>query len=343
MKFLKYLIFIILIVVIGLAIYVGVQPNSYEVERSRTIEAPAAVLYDNVIDYRNWEAWSSWVEKDPDLIVKYPEQTRGVGGHYSWEDKDGAGTMKTISTELNKSINQEMQFDDFEPSQVNWTFEPTEDGKTKVNWKMSGDKVPFMFKAFSVISGGFDNMIGPDFERGLEKLDSLIVLDMQKYLVEIEGIREYGGGFYLYVSSNADDSNIAMKMAENFGEVMRFAKANGVQTIGMPLTVYHEMNNEAGTVIMSNGIHVSENIPTPAGSNVLCGYIPKTKVLKSELFGNYTNLQHAWGQTMQHMVENQIQPSDIKPFEIYVNDPGLVPNPKNWRTALFIPVKDDSE
>ncbi len=67
MKFLKYLLFLILIAIIGFAIYVAVQPNSFEVSRERTINAPASVLYDNVIDYKNWEAWSAWVEKEPDF------------------------------------------------------------------------------------------------------------------------------------------------------------------------------------------------------------------------------------------------------------------------------------
>ncbi len=339
MRFLKYLIFIILIFVIGLAIYIGVQPNSFEVNRSRTIEAPAAVIYDNVIDYRNWEAWSAWVEKEPDLKISYPEQTEGVGGHYSWEGKDGPGKMKTISAETNRSIQQELQFADYEPSQIEWTFEPTEDGMTEVNWKMKSEKVPFMFKAYGLMAGGFDNMIGPDFERGLERLDSVVVNSMKEFMVGIEGIREYGGGFYLYVSSNADNTNISNKMAENFGTIMQFVRDNEVQTYGMPLTVYHEMDNNAGTVIMSNGIHVTERINVPPGSEVLCGYIPKTMALKAVLKGNYTNLQQAWGIAMQHMLENRIQPSDIEPFEIYTNDPGLVPNPANWRTEIYIPVK----
>ncbi|MBT8272107.1 MAG: transcription activator effector-binding protein [Flavobacteriaceae bacterium] len=340
MKTLKYLIFIILIIVIGLAIYIGVQPNSYEVARSRNIEAPAAVIYDNVIDYKNWAAWSSWVEKDPDLKITYPEQTRGVGGSYSWEDKDGVGTMKTLAVVVNESIEQEMQFADFAPSKVNWSFTPQESGKTEVSWKMSSDNVPFMLKAFSVMSGGFDNMMGPDFERGLEKLDSLIVESMKKYEITIEGIKEYGGGFYLYKTTNADNSNISQKMAENYGSLMMYIGANTIQMAGMPLTVYHDMKAEDGTVIMSNGIPVTEKIDVAAGSDIQCGYIPKTKVLKTVLLGDYKNLQKAWKQANTHMAENNLVPSDVKPFEIYTNDPGQFPNPANWRTEILIPIKD---
>src|SRR5690606_27920544 len=131
MKALKYILFLILILIIGFTIYIAVQPNSFEVKRSRTIHAPAEVIYNNVIDFNNWEAWSSWVEKDPETVITVGEQTKGIGGSYSWVDKDGKGKMKTLATTEHASIDQELQFGDFEPSKVHWEFTPLEQGKTE--------------------------------------------------------------------------------------------------------------------------------------------------------------------------------------------------------------------
>jgi effector-binding domain-containing protein len=108
----------------------------------------------------------------------------------------------------------------------------------------------------------------------------------------------------------------------------------------MPLTVYHEMNTEAGTVIMSNGIPVSEMIDVAEDSDILCGYIPKMKVLKGTLLGNYTNLGTAWNELMQHIEKNNLTQSEEKPFEIYSNDPGNFPNPADWKTEIYIPIND---
>ena len=136
MKAFKTVLAILLVFLVGMAIYIAVQPNSYEVTRSRTMDAPTAIIYDNVIDFKNWETWTSWIEKKPFTKITYPEKTKGVGGSYSWEDDDGAGNMKTIAATPNTSIDQELQFGDYEPSKVNWTFKPTDDGKTKVIWSM---------------------------------------------------------------------------------------------------------------------------------------------------------------------------------------------------------------
>ena len=113
MKAFKYISFLLLIAIIGTAIYVAVQPNSFEVTRTRTIKAPVSIIYNNVIDLKNWEAWSSWVESDSNIKITLAEQTKGVNGGYSLEDKDGVGTMTTIEAEENTSIKQDMQFADF--------------------------------------------------------------------------------------------------------------------------------------------------------------------------------------------------------------------------------------
>ncbi|HIC32584.1 MAG TPA: transcription activator effector-binding protein, partial [Flavobacteriaceae bacterium] len=98
MKFLKYIFFLLLIAVIAVAIYIAVQPNSFEVTRTKTIDAPAGVIYNNVADFKHWKAWSPWVEQDPTMNIMYNEQTKGVGASYSWTGKDGKGNMKIVNT-----------------------------------------------------------------------------------------------------------------------------------------------------------------------------------------------------------------------------------------------------
>lgn len=337
MKFLKYFFFLLLILIIGCSIYVAVQPNSYDVTRTRTINAPAAVIFNNVNDFKNWESWSPWVEKEPDLAITYPEQTSGVGGSYSWLGKDGTGEMKTLSLSTYDSIYQEIKFEDFPPSNVYWNFVKSENG-TDVTWGMKSESVGFMLKFYALISGGMDQMIGPDFERGLEKLDSVVVNNMKAFKIELNGITEYGGGFYLFKTTNATSGNISSVMGQQYGSISMFMAQNNISFNGMPFTLYHEMNMENGTVIMSNGIPVKEKIAITGDSDILCDYMPKLKVLKATLKGNYTNLPEAWKAVMNYLVENNLQQSKHKPFEIYTTDPGDFPNPADWITEIYIPI-----
>lgn len=337
MKALKYILLLLLILFIGLSIFIAVQPNSFEVTRTRNIKAPQEVLYNKIIDFETWKDWSSWIEVDPKMKITIPEKHEGVGGSYSWEDKDGVGTMTTVAANPYNSITQEMQIAEFPKSDVSWKLEAKEDGSTDVTWDISGKNLPFAFKLVSTLMGGMEKLIGPHYERSLEKLDSITQEDMKRFEVTIDGITEYGGGYYLYKTTNANAQNISVKMGENFGAIMMFMSKNGIKQSGMPLTVYNDMSSS--DVIMSNGIPVNEKITLPEGSDVSINFIPNIKVLKTTLKGNYTNLSKAWEETMAYLVKNNLEQSEEKPFEIYTTDPGHYPNPADWVTEIYIPIK----
>lgn len=339
MKALKYLLFLLLIAIIGTAIYIAIQPNEFVVSRTRTIKAPTAIVYNNVIDFKNWKAWSSWAEADPDMIFTLSEQTKGIGGSYSWQDEDGIGTMKTKETILNKSINQQMQFADFPASDITWKFRPNEDGSTDATWTISGKDLPFDFKAFTTFMGGMEKQIAPHYERSLEKLDSIVQESMKVYAVKTNGETEYGGGFYMYKTTSATRSNISKIIGKQFGEIMSYMAENNITPNGMPFTIYNEMNFENGNVIMSNALPIRDIFIVDKASEVLCGYIPKTKAIKTTLKGNYTNLPEAWKASMAYLAKNNLEQSNLKPFEIYTNDPGDFPNPADWITEIYIPIK----
>ncbi|MEZ4840683.1 MAG: SRPBCC family protein [Flavobacteriaceae bacterium] len=64
MKYLKYILLLLLLIIVGGSIYVATLDSDFEVTRSRTINAPAEVVFKNVADYKNWPSWSPWIEKD---------------------------------------------------------------------------------------------------------------------------------------------------------------------------------------------------------------------------------------------------------------------------------------
>jgi effector-binding domain-containing protein/ribosome-associated toxin RatA of RatAB toxin-antitoxin module len=340
MKALKYILFLILIIIIGLTIYIAVQPNSFEVKRTRTFNAPAEVIYNNVIDFKNWEAWSSWVEKDPETVITLGENTKGVGGSFSWVDKDGKGQMKTLSTSENVSIDQELQFGDFAPSKIHWEFIPAEDSKTEVVWKMNSDNVPFMFKAFALFSGGFDNMIGPDFERGLEKLDSIVEASMKIYSIKVDGITQHGGGFYLYNTTSTKMDGFENVMQDMLLKVKSYVQDNHITTAGPPFIFYHKWDETNNSVMFSSCVPTTAQVITTE-NDILTGQLEPFKAIKTTLTGNYSNLKEAWQTALDYIPKNSFEFTEQGPMlEVYVTDLTKTPNPANWITEIYIAVKE---
>jgi len=340
MKTLKYIFFLILFIVIGLSIYIAVQPNTFEVARSRNIKAPAAVIYNNVIDFKNWEDWSSWKEKDSETVITLNDKTNGIGGSFKWVDSHGNGTMKTLATKINESIEQELQFGEFDPSSVNWQFEQFDNGNTNVTWKMKSDNVPFMFKATAIIEGGFDNMIGPDFDRGLEKLDSIITLSMRQYSVKVDGLANHGGGYYIYNTTSCKMDDLKAKMAEMLPKIGNYAKRNHLAMAGAPFVIYHKWDEANNAVMFSCCVPTTTQVITTE-SDILTGQLEPFRAVRTTLKGDYNNLKEAWEETFKHIENYQFLPKETGPMlEVYLTDPATSPNPADYITEIYIAIEE---
>ncbi|WP_445733869.1 SRPBCC family protein [Mariniflexile sp.] len=341
MKAFKYIFFLLLIAIIGVSIYIAVQPNTFEISRTRTINAPAPVIYKHVIDFKNWENWSSWVEADKDMKITYPELTRGVNGSYSWEGKDGIGKMKTIAAVENIAIQQEMTFADLPPSDINWDFKSNENGTTDVTWKITAKNLPFGFKAYSVFTGSIEKKMGPHLEQSLEKLDSIVIADMKKYSITVNGVTNHSGGYYLYNTTSGNISELGGKMHDMLLQVKAYAKKNHIATAGAPFIYYLKWDEENNAVIFSSSVPTTDRVITTEGDGILTGELPTFKAIKTTLKGNYSNLKEAWDTAMKYIPENGFEFAENGPMlETYLTDPMNTPNPADWITEIYIAIKE---
>ena len=345
MKIFKYLFFLILIVIIGGAIYVATIDGNYQAEETMLMDVPAAMVFNEVNDFKSWEDWGPWKKEDPNMVFNYPEKTSGEGASYSWVgDESMDGSMKTVKVIPNKSIDQEIVIETpFGKSQsdVYWKFEPVK-GKTKVTWGIKGQQSFFDKIHMLTQDSTMSQHVKPMFEKGLTQLKERLTKKMQQYAINVDGITEYGGTFYMYVTTASKNNPkvLERKMEQLFPQVARFMTDNDIEMSGKPLAVYNQINEDSGTVIISCGIPTTSKVVTPPESDVLNGYIEKTKALKVTLTGNYTNLPEAWDEAKSYLAGTDfVKNEDIAPFEIYVTDPGKEPNPANWETEIFLPIK----
>ncbi|WP_034057178.1 SRPBCC family protein [Lacinutrix jangbogonensis] len=340
MKAIKYIFFLILIAIIALAIYIAVQPNEFSVTRTRTINAPAAVIYNNVNDYKNWASWSSWVEKDPEIKIILPELTKGDGSSYTWQDKNGLGTMRTVETNANKSISQIMQIGEYPESQVSWKFKPNADGATDVTWNISGKNLPFDFKTYNAFNGGMEKQIGPDYERSLEKLDSIVISDMKKFSIVVDKeTTQHSGGFYIYNTAETTFQDFQTKMTTMLPEVIAYANKNNITMSGAPYILYHKWDEANNAIMFSCCVPTTSRVIT-TGGEILTGQLAPFKAVKTTLNGDYSHLKEAWEKAMKAINDSGLEQNENGPtLEAYLNTPINTPNPADLKTEIYIAVK----
>ncbi len=163
---LKILIGLAALVVI-LLIVIAMQPAKFRVERSATLAASPAALFEQVNDHRKFAVWNPWAKMDPAVVNTYSGPDLGVGAKCNWEGKKiGAGSATIIESKPGELVRQRMDW--LKPMQgtstVDFTFKPQGD-QTLVTWAMYGPQT-FMGKAMSLVMN-CEKMCGPQFEQGL--------------------------------------------------------------------------------------------------------------------------------------------------------------------------------
>jgi len=153
---------------------IAVQPSSFSVERSATIQAPAGAVYEHIHSLRAMDRWSPYAQMDPQMKIAYAGPESGVGASSSWEGPQmGKGRLTITAVKPDQDV--EMRLEMLEPTQATnrilFTLVPS-GGATQVTWRMQGTN-NFVGKAIGLVMD-MDGMVGGQFEQGLASLKALV-------------------------------------------------------------------------------------------------------------------------------------------------------------------------
>ncbi|PJZ70600.1 polyketide cyclase [Leptospira perolatii] len=156
-----------ILVLLGLA---STKPDTFHVQRTASIKAPAEKIFPLINDLHAMQTWSPF-ERDPAMKRTYSGPAAGKGSVYSWDGNEEVGMGRLEITEATPSSKIALKLDFLKPFEahnfVEFTLEPKGDA-TNVTWAVHGP-VPFVFKIFHVVCDP-DTMMGADFEAGLASL-----------------------------------------------------------------------------------------------------------------------------------------------------------------------------
>lgn len=336
MKILKYIFFLLLILIIGASIYIATLDGNYNIKRSRIIKAPVEVVFNNVNDFKNWQHWRPWYEMDSTIVASYPDTTSGIGASYTWTGKEGTGSMKTVSLIPNKEIIQLIDFGTGSTPEVYWNFNEVENG-TEVIWGIKG-KSSFGEKAFWLTQGGIEKNMALMYERGLELLEEQLLKELENHSIEVKGVVDYGGGFYLYQTTSCNTNEIENKMGEMFTTIISYMAENNLEASGKSFTIIHKQDEENNTKMFSACVPVKERVITTGA--ILTGFLNPQKTFKTILKGDYKFSNEAWETAYNTLYQQGFSEIDgAEPFEIYTVSIHETKNPANWVTEIYIPIK----
>lgn len=164
-------LFLLVVVVL---IYVATKPDTFRVERSISIKAPAEKIFPLIDDFHRWEQWSPWEKVDPALKRTYSGAASGVGAAYAWFGNKEIGQGKMEIVESTPPARLLIKIDFLAPFEAHNTVEftlRTQGDSTVLSHAMFGPS-PYLARLMGLFFS-MDKMVGDKFEEGLGSLKAI--------------------------------------------------------------------------------------------------------------------------------------------------------------------------
>ncbi|MGJ0483014.1 MAG: SRPBCC family protein [Methylomicrobium sp.] len=167
-------VIVVVVLIVALFIYAATRPDTFRVECSISIQAPAENIFPLINDFRKWEPWSPWEKVDPAVKRTYSGAASGEGAVYEWSGNKniGRGRMEIIESSSPSKIKLKIDFiKPFEAhNTVEFTLVPQGDS-TLVTQAMYGPS-PYISKLMGIFCS-MDKMVGQKYEEGLANLKAI--------------------------------------------------------------------------------------------------------------------------------------------------------------------------
>lgn len=333
MKFLKALLLIVTIMVGIWVVLCAVGPTNMNTIRTTTIDAPASMVYAEVVDFKNWEAWSPWEGQDTTMVTTYEGADKGEGAIMKWTSQQMGGGMQTLTEAVeNESIKTTLTFTDWEgESKADWTFNET-DGKTEVSWSMESSEFPFMARGIMLLMGG-NASLEEDYDKGLAALKE-VVESKPMWAPMSEMVEDMW-----YLGIERDNLTMAdLQDGQAHGPAYQalsvFMAENEIASAGMPICLSRRYSEES--MDLTFAIPIADSLA--AGEGMMVGKIPAGKLMYDIHYGPYDGIAETWNKFEPWFEQNPMQVR-YYPYEQYVNDPMTVSDPSEIQTKIAYPVE----
>ncbi|MBC9931741.1 SRPBCC family protein [Chitinophaga qingshengii] len=334
MKVLKALAWIVAILLLVLIILIFAAPTQIHVERSVEINAPASIVWNNIVRFEKFNQWNTWKLMDSTAEYTITGDDGTVGAIDAWKGKKiGEGKLQHLSLDPYKYIQQKLTFITPFHSESDVFFQLSEAaGKTKVIWGFNAhyDRPQNVMALF--MKGALED----DFAKGLSNLKSMAEADKNGPGTP-NGINvmvremDYPATTYAAVRKTVPFKEITRYYQGNLERVYKAATTAKLQP-GVPCGLFYTWDEKKRVTDMAAAI------PVPEGSTLGPGFeiikLPAAKAAYVDYYGPYDKIANAHV-AIQQFIEKKGKKVIPPTMEMYVTDPGKEKDSSKWLTKVI--------
>lgn len=170
MKFLKYLLFTVLGLLVLLLIAAAILPKDFHAGSEVMINKPPYEVFDYVKQIKKQGTYDSWSKQDPQIQKEYTGTDGTIGFTYTWKSKKvGDGKQVITKIEDGKRIEMDLFFNGSDEANKSFIqVDSIAPNQSKVKWVIDG-KMPYPFNLMTMF---YD--MSKDFDKGLKSLKEIL-------------------------------------------------------------------------------------------------------------------------------------------------------------------------
>lgn len=334
-----YLLALPLLIIVGVLVFLLLQPGEISVRRSLVIRCAPAAAFAQVRDLRGWPQWSPWLLHEPDAALNWSDDPGAERGWYAWSGRlIGAGRITHVSLHPTERIEQRIDFKrPFKSTgAVSWEFRATtQDGApaTEVFWTMRG-RMAFLVR---FMAPAMAQLIGKDFELGLARLRALLEPGAPKLDIRFCGVEQRAKTLALTLPFDGGRDEVAAAMRAGFERLAATAAEYGIEPIGPPFSVYYLADAKSGRLCCDMAL------PVPADAHL--GELTHRRFdggpcQVTEVQGSWDFMELAWHAALAHLrMTKAVWERSRGSVEEYVAGPDAVADEDQLVTRIWLPVK----
>ena len=309
----------------------------FDIEKTILINKPSSEVFSYIANFENWPSWSPWLRQEPECSFRVKNPAGKVNHRQEWEGKYiGSGTMEIESIKPGEAIYYNLHFMKPWKSQSKVSFELSKkDADTLVTWTMKGSIPVFLFFMKRMMSA----LVGSDYKRGLAMLkERLEEGEVHSKVVRV-GKVDQNSFHYIGLENTCEIENIGPTMESDFQRLTQFRDSKDIDKNHSTFCIYHDFDFVKEKARYSVCFGYEKELDIEPEGDVYIGELPNHKALQYNHIGAYKHLQNAWSAVMGSARVDKLKTSkDLKPYEIYSNDPREVAE-SEIKTEIYVPLR----